>query len=204
MRQDSVAAWLNEHIIQDPQACERVGSDKEDAETLFGSYYLYCEKSGSRPKGSREFSPALLELVNNEPALSWGIEKKRVTGGFMIRGLRLRKDGDMNQPYCLEALSDVGSEVNVESDVGLNVGSEPLSSKGYVGCVESTNLVEKKVTPTVATEWVETSSENLSDQDRPSCTPYITQSQQEVDILHPHPTEFRVVHPALKRKPSSC
>jgi len=55
MRQDSVAAWLNECAIRDPQSCERVGNDRDDLESLFGSYYRYCDRTSSRDKGSREF-----------------------------------------------------------------------------------------------------------------------------------------------------
>ncbi len=142
IRQNSVAAWLNECVIRDPAACERVGCNRENVETLFGSYYRYCEQSGSRPKGSREFSPALLELVNSDPALNWGIEKKRVSTGFMMHGLRLRNAGDLDQPHCLEALSkfSVGSMVDVECDVECDVGSKPLLDKAYVGYVGSADL----------------------------------------------------------------
>lgn len=41
IRQDSIAAWLNECVIRDPLACERVGNDRGNADTLFGSYYRY-------------------------------------------------------------------------------------------------------------------------------------------------------------------
>ncbi|NJL41874.1 MAG: hypothetical protein HC899_38310, partial [Leptolyngbyaceae cyanobacterium SM1_4_3] len=186
MRQDSVAAWLNECVIHDPNACERVGNDKDDVETLFGSYYRYCDQTGSRAKGSREFSPALLELVNNDPALNWGIEKKRVTGGFMIRGLRLRRAGDENQPYCLEALANAGSNANVESvpdvgsNVGSNVGSESLPEAGYVGYVGLEDLTEKNASQNNAIELIEPISEKIPENNRSSYIPCINESEQAI------------------------
>ncbi len=188
MRQDSVAAWLNESVLHDPYSCERVGNDKEDVETLFGSYYRYCEQTGSRPKGSREFSPALLELVNNDPALNWGLEKKRVAGGFMIHGLRLRKAGDLEQPYCLEALADVGSRRSVESDVGWDVESKPLLGESYVGCVGSEALLEKNAVPAPSETPIVPSSENLPGSDRSPYTPCTNETQSVVDTLHSDPT----------------
>lgn len=187
MRQDSVAAWLNECVIRDPKACERVGNDKEDVETLFGSYYRYCEQTGSRAKGSREFSPALLELVNNDPALNWGIEKRRVAGGFMIHGLRLRRFGDVNQPYCLEALADVGSATNVGSNVGLDVGSKPLLQEGCVGCVGLEDFIEKNYS-NVASQSTEINTENSFERDSSSYTPCTNQSPHGFDTLHADPT----------------
>lgn len=191
MRQDNVAAWLNECAIRDIQACERVGNNKEDIETLFGSYYRYCEQTGSRPKGSREFSPALLELVNNEPTLNWGVEKKRFAGGFIIQGLRLRRPEDFDQPYCLEALADVGSTSSVESDVGSDVESKPLPQAGYVGCVGSTNLaVEPTKIFDVNTEAnsVQTYKQDPNEEAVASYIPYTSQSPQASSTLHSHST----------------
>jgi putative DNA primase/helicase len=188
MRLDNVAAWLNECVIRDREATERVGNDKEDVETLFGSYYRYCEQTGSRPKGSREFSPALLELVNNEPALNWGIEKKRFAGGFMIHGLRLRKSKDVNQPYCLEALADVGSTSNVGSSVESDVGSKPLPQARYVGCVESTNLKPEIFDLNTETNSAAPHSKNYYKEEATSYIPYTNQSQQASSTLHSHPT----------------
>lgn len=191
IRQDSVAAWLNECVIREPLACERVGNDRGSADTLFGSYYRYCEQSGSRPKGSREFSPALLELVNSDPALNWGVEKKRVAGGFMIYGLRLRTENDLERPYCLEALSEssVGSIPNVGCNVECDVGSKPLPSKVYVGCVESTDLITQNSNQTEAlSEKNELPCESAPERNLAPYTPYISQSQQEIETLHDVPT----------------
>jgi len=179
MRQDSVAAWLNEWVIRDPQAYERVGNNKEDTETLFGSYYRYCEQTGSRAKGSREFSPALLELVNSDPALNWGVEKKRVAGGFIIHGLRLRRAGDEDKPYCLEALANVESGSSVGSGVGSGAGLKTLPGEGYVGCVGSSELTEKTEEFNFAAKTIDLSPETISNSDLSSYTPCTTETGQK-------------------------
>ena len=191
IRQDSIAAWLNECVIRDPLACERVGNDRGNADTLFGSYYRYCEQSGSRPKGSREFSPALLELVNSDPALNWDVKKKRVAGGFMIYGLRLRTENDLEHPHCLEALSEssVGSIPDVECNVECDVGLKPFSSKVYVGCVESTELTQQNSDQSEAlSDKNELPCESAPERNLAPYTPCTSPPQQGVETLHDVPT----------------
>ncbi|MEP0914205.1 phage/plasmid primase, P4 family [Leptolyngbya sp. GB1-A1] len=190
MRQDNVAAWLNECVVQAPLTVgERVGNDREDISTLFGSYYRYCEKTGSRPKGSREFSPALLELCNNDPALNWGLQKKRESSGFVIYGLRLRRpELDASLPYCLEALADVGSTAHVGSDVGSHVEPETLLQAGYVGSVGSNELELdfKKQNEAISNDFSIVQSE--PDNDLPSCTSYTSQPESEIETIQSDPT----------------
>jgi putative DNA primase/helicase len=185
MRMDSVAAWLNECVIPNSLASERVGVDKADEASLFGSYFQYCDRTGSRAKGSREFSPALLDLVNN--ILHWGVEKKRATAGFMIYGLSLRQASDSAEPYCIEALSThVGSDDDVGSNVGSNVGSEPLPGEGYVGYVGSTNSFGENQDTDRCAENIEGDLEGISKELEASpYTPYINQSEQALEPCIP-------------------
>ena len=187
IRQDSVAGWLNEWVIRDPLACERVGNDRGNADSLFGSYYQYCEQSGSRPKGSREFSPALLELVNSDPALNWGIEKKRVAGGFMIYGLRLRTANDLEHPHCLETLSksSVGSMVDVGCDAECDAELKSSPGKAYVGCVGSTDLTTQNSNQSEQfIEKDELTCESVSKKGPMSYTPCISETPQGIRPLH--------------------
>ena len=187
IRQDSVAGWLNEWVIRDPLACERVGNDRGNADSLFGSYYQYCEQSGSRPKGSREFSPALLELVNSDPALNWGIEKKRVAGGFMIYGLRLRTANDLEHPHCLETLSksSVGSMVDVGYDAECDAELKSSPGKAYVGCVGSTDLTTQNSNQSEQfIEKDELTCESVSKKGPMSYTPCISETPQGIRPLH--------------------
>lgn len=97
MRVDSIAAWVNQHIIADPMAVTSIGCDRNEGQdgqlvtTLFGSYNRYCHQSGSSPKNRNNFSPDLLELCRS--VLGWEIERQVSKTGKAIRGLRLRVNG---------------------------------------------------------------------------------------------------------------
>lgn len=97
MRVDSIAAWVNEHVIADPLAVTPIGSDRNEGQdgsittTLFGSYNRYCHQSGSSPKNRNNFSPDLIELCHS--VLGWKIERQVSKTGKSIRGLRLRVNG---------------------------------------------------------------------------------------------------------------
>lgn len=143
MRTDSVAAWLNECCIIDPEAMEQIGADKDNAATLFGSYHQYCHRTGSRAKGSREFSPGLLDLCQN--ILGWrDIEKVTKSNGKFIRGLRLRTDGDANLLNPIDALS-IPKPVTgaTRHGDGWSDGSGCLFSKESDGCDGSTQFLRE-------------------------------------------------------------
>lgn len=97
MRVDSIAAWVNQHIIADPFAVTPIGCDRNEGQdgslitTLFGSYNRYCHQSGSSPKNRNNFSPDLIELCRS--VLGWEIERQVSKTGKSIRGLRLRVSG---------------------------------------------------------------------------------------------------------------
>jgi len=144
MRTDSIAAWVNENVIHDPKAQTAVGSDRENVSTLFGNYWQYCQATGSKPKGLREFTPSLLELCNH--TLGWSdVTKRKTMTGRVITGLRLRSEWDKDVPNPIESLS-----VEVESsqpmtdstrhDDGYHDESKPLQDIGYDG-YDGSNLL---------------------------------------------------------------
>jgi len=96
LRVDSIAAWLNDNVIVDPNAQTYIGSDKNEGDnstptTLFGSYTLHCRNAGDSPKSNKNFSPDLIELCRS--VLGWKVEKDRNAKGTFIRGIRLRESG---------------------------------------------------------------------------------------------------------------
>ncbi len=112
-RQDSIAAWVEEHIIFDPSAHTPIGSNKDEwkdfsynpaESTLFGSYHLYCRESGMHGKGKTNFTPEFEELcqkVLDKPFVKRdriGAERVRV-----IRGVKLRRfsTGDLTTSEVL-------------------------------------------------------------------------------------------------------
>jgi hypothetical protein len=111
---------------------EVVGSDKDNASTLFGSYHQYCQRTGSRAKGSREFSPSLLDLCNH--ILGWAnVQKVCRNVGKFIKGLRLRTDADTHIPNPIEALS---AQVT-----GTVTGQNPCCVRKVTGVTGQTNSI---------------------------------------------------------------
>lgn len=145
MRIDSIAAWINECCIHDPDAMTPVGSDKDNAEALFGSYWQYCQRTGSKAKGSREFSPSLLDLCKH--ILRWAsVEKLVRNNGKFIKGLRLRDDADGHIPNPIEALSvQPVTDATRHCDECID-GSKPALDKSS-GPSDGSNQLLDKITP---------------------------------------------------------
>lgn len=106
MRTDAVTAWFNECVVRVSDAeYEYVGRNLEDTSTLFGSYQQWCRETGSKPKGSREFTPALLELCQS--IIGWKDVKKGrapdITRKAIIYGIKLR-DQLTVKPNPIDAL----------------------------------------------------------------------------------------------------
>jgi P4 family phage/plasmid primase-like protien len=101
LRVNSIAAWLNDHLIADPLAKTAIGCDKNEGEnntpkTLFGSYSWHCKGTGDSPKSHKNFSPDLIELCQS--VLAWKVEKEVTKTGKFIKGIRLRTDNDRDIP----------------------------------------------------------------------------------------------------------
>jgi putative DNA primase/helicase len=101
MRVDSIAAWVNEWVIQDVTAQTLIGMNKDEGldkqpETLYGSYSLFCRQAGMAAKSHINFSPDLIELCNT--LLGWEVKKVHTNKGKAIKGLRLRTQWDDNTP----------------------------------------------------------------------------------------------------------
>ena len=117
IRSDGLASWVNEWVIADSNSKVKIGSNKfewsgdEDycpqQSTLYGSYALYCRRTGRSAKSPQNFSAELLELVNR--ILGWKAEKTRtrINGqtARVIKGLKLRSKYD-DGPTVEEILSE--------------------------------------------------------------------------------------------------
>lgn len=88
IQENSVAAWLNDFVIVDKNAETQIGNDKSDSETLFGSYYQYCDQIGVRPLSGNQFTPTLLDLCQN--VMNIPVHKGRNNQFHYCSGLRLR------------------------------------------------------------------------------------------------------------------
>ncbi|HEY9747744.1 MAG TPA: DUF3854 domain-containing protein, partial [Allocoleopsis sp.] len=132
MRVDSIAAWLNDRVIYDAQAETQIGNNREEGAngepivTLYGSYCQHARQSGKQIKSHNNFSADLLELCRS--VLGWEVDRKITKTGRLIRGLRLRTDGDGGIPtheYCLIERVIAGDGLGD----GLGDGSEPLQNE---------------------------------------------------------------------------
>ena len=85
VREDSIAAFFSDKLVIDPNGSIGCG-------TLYKSYQGYCEESGLKSKGINNFTPNLIELCN--VSLGHSIAHKRSSAGNVIKGLRLRLDGE--------------------------------------------------------------------------------------------------------------
>ncbi len=116
MRSDGMAAWVNDHLIQDCLASTKIGSNSKEwrdeeydatRSTLYGSYVRYCQQTNRSAKSPQNFSAELLELTTR--ILGWKAEKGKVklggTSVRVIKGIRLRSPGD-DRPTVEEMLED--------------------------------------------------------------------------------------------------
>ena len=128
MRSDGMAAWVNDHLIQDCLASTKIGSNSKEwrdeeydatRSTLYGSYVLYCQQTNRSAKSPQNFSAELLELTTR--ILGWKAEKGRVklggTSVRVIKGIRLRSQLD-DHPTVEEFLeSDRGGDKQGDNPV---------------------------------------------------------------------------------------
>ncbi len=135
MRSDGMAAWVNDHLIQDCLASTKIGSNSKEwrdeeydatRSTLYGSYVWYCQQTNRSAKSPQNFSAELLELTTR--ILGWKAEKGRVklggTSVRVIKGLRLRSPLD-DKPTVEEMLEDDKVGYNQKDNQGDNLESPP-------------------------------------------------------------------------------
>lgn len=90
-RVDSIAAWLDECVLVGEDYREKIGSNKTDTSTLFGSYQNHCRNADGVPKGLREFSELLISCLESLfPNRTF--KKERLTNGWHIHGIKLRQE----------------------------------------------------------------------------------------------------------------
>lgn len=104
IREDSIAAWLDERLIYDPNA-------QTPYMKLYEDYKDYCQESSNQAKSKNRFSDELLEMCQS---IQWKIEKRRLKHGRVITGLKLRShESYEDYPTYQEQLEE---KVNKEGD----------------------------------------------------------------------------------------
>ena len=163
IRTDSIAAWVNEHVVYEETAATQIGSDREEwgsgdydptISTLFGSYSLYCRKSGLQAKGKNNFSGDLVELC--QQVLGWEVDyhRKSGTGKRCIKGLRLKFTGEQHLSIE-EELSKFSKEqqFSIKEDLSTVTKEQEFSIKEDLQTVtKDQNFSIKEELSTVTTE----------------------------------------------------
>lgn len=83
-----IKAWVLERLVQDSKSLVKIGNNGSGLDTLYGNYVSWC-KNFSGDVGEvkfTQFSPLLLSVLSS---MDWTVEKKRITTGFIIKGVRL-------------------------------------------------------------------------------------------------------------------
>jgi putative DNA primase/helicase len=98
-----LAQWAEDCLVYDQDAQTKIGIRAKDDnglyqhhdKHLFPSYLTWSERQGKRETMTlQNFSRDLVDLLVNQCGYR-GVEKKRTPSGFMIMGVRVRKEGDL-------------------------------------------------------------------------------------------------------------
>jgi putative DNA primase/helicase len=162
---NSIAAWINERVVYDPEHVEYVS-------ILFDDYRTYCGESGQKPFTLQNFSANLLQICLD--LLGWdGVSKGRKTQGIFIKGIRLRKRGfDDHIPWIEESFvpsppANIVADVDLEPtlctpNVDLHVDLQPLQDKAYVDYVDQNQqFIEKEEALPIDNDEVEPNNSYL-------------------------------------------
>ncbi|MEA5496399.1 phage/plasmid primase, P4 family [Limnoraphis robusta] len=138
LREDSLAAWLNDCVISDASATTPIG-DGQKTGTLYSSYREYCQQSGLSAKSLPRFSPELLEVCQS--VLGLEVQRIRTRVGTSvsgpvtcISGIRLRTEG--TDDAILTHEQDLTKSVRVQKKQSVsNLGlPETPTTQGRAGC----------------------------------------------------------------------
>lgn len=138
-RQDSIAAWIEEHVKFDPNFSTAIGTNKNENQTdlnfssLFGSYHSYCSGAGQQGKSLNNFSAELEEMCQKVLGIKFVFRHKKKTGRVMI-GVSLRQKHEPSfSETLITPLSDeeVTTKVTAGDDQGDDQGDDlkPLICK---------------------------------------------------------------------------
>jgi putative DNA primase/helicase len=142
LREDSIAAWLDERLIYDSESVVPISK-------LYEDYRNFCEQTGHQFKSQTRFSPELLEVCLS---IQWQVSKKKHNQGRSITGVKLRRyESFENYPSHETQLEE---KINSKSDglgdglvTGWVTGCNADEQRKVTGVTGFSNLVgeEKKL-----------------------------------------------------------
>jgi hypothetical protein len=80
---------MNANLAYDPNSEIQIGCDKNLASQLYGNYYDFCEKSGSKIRSSKDFSPQM--MIYGKGLL----ERVKTNSKNVIKGVRFSESGGL-------------------------------------------------------------------------------------------------------------
>jgi len=166
---DGLAAWINDELIEDPNAIAPIGSDGNkwkgqdydpESSTFYASYCNYCRETGRQPKTPQTFSSDLIEVTYR--LLGWNVakERKRYAGKpqRVLKGVRLRTDSDGDVPTVAESLERDNREQPVTTPVTTSQGSQKFDEMGSINNRDNRdNLKQEKSKSNLKTSTSEVS-----------------------------------------------
>lgn len=151
---DSVADWINEHIIFGDEYNTQIGDADGNLCCLYPHYLDYCKRSKLTPVTLKNFSK---RVMSHSHGLGYSVGKKRSKAGFVLVGVKLRDDADTlptigeilagkneknknsEQPYT-PYTNSLNTSPNKDSDSTYN--STPHKSSTYTGAVSGEKVVD--------------------------------------------------------------
>jgi len=205
IRNDGLAAWINDRIIFEEGRSTRVSSRAEGVPGLYQDYAEYCPIIGLKAvKTLKNFSPDAVEVLQD---LGFeGVQAKKTREGKFIEGVRLRDEvQDIDVPTLetqLERLAKQGDEAEGKESVqshfscdgsrdgsgdGSRDGSEPAALKSGDGCDGSeqihTRSENKTCTDSEEGSQPDTNSESNTSNDEPLKSAALTLHDDFEDII---------------------
>jgi len=92
-----IKAWVQERLVQDSESTIQIGGNGSGIETLYGNYISWT-KNFNGDVGKVNFNQFSSLLLNVLSSMDWTVEKKRVTLGNVIRGVRFA-DSNVNTTH---------------------------------------------------------------------------------------------------------
>jgi len=83
-----IKAWVLERLVQDSKSTIQIGGNGSGIETLYGNYISWT-KNFSEDVGKVNFNQFSSLLLNVLSSMDWTVEKRRVSSGYVFRGVRL-------------------------------------------------------------------------------------------------------------------
>lgn len=192
---DSLAAWVNDCCIHQPDTVTPVGS-KEDADPrlcLYPSYVKFCEINNLKPKASNRFTRDLKDLCKS--VLQWELKDIRYSlEGEQIRGVQGLK---LRLPFDFDPTVDQSLKRQLDSNLDSNkpLPHQELDSKTV------TSLIQSEINLETSNKTEEIASCN-SDTEPAKSTELVT-PDSTVLLSKPLPDKDSLLSSQLSSEPST-